>query len=122
MLHSFRIGAAFAALTFFLPMTAGAQQATGVLAGRVLDMTSGDAIGFASVIVEIAASGQQLSGALSGDNGRFVIQGLPPGTYKVRISFPGYYPGEADLLVSPLNQSYDLGEIRLPRLENFQDQ
>ena len=102
------------------PSALWAQQATATLAGRVLE-GNGAPIGFASVVVENAVSGQQLSGALSGENGRFLIQGLPPGSYKVRISFSGFYPADADVLVSPLNQSYDLGDIRLPRLEGFEE-
>jgi outer membrane receptor protein involved in Fe transport len=103
------------------PFTVHAQQSTAVLGGRVLDVTNGSAIAFASVVVEDAASGKQLSGTLTGENGRFVVQGLAPGRYKVRISFVGYYPADTDLLVSTLNQSYDLGDIRLPRLEGFEE-
>ena len=108
-------------VTVLVPATAEAQQATATLAGRILDVTDGSPIGFASVVVENAASGQQLSGALSSENGRFLIQGLAPGAYKVRISFPGFYPADADVLVSPLNRAYDLGDIRLPRLEGFEE-
>ena len=64
-------------ITVLVPLTAFAQQATAVLAGRVLDMANDAPIGFASVVVEDAASGQQLSGTLTGENGRFVIQGCP---------------------------------------------
>src|SRR5687768_17304072 len=103
------------------PLAAFAQQNTAVLAGRVLDVANGSPIAFASVVIEEAASGKQLSGALSGENGRFVVQGLPAGSHKVRISFVGYYPADTDLLVSTLNQSYDLGDIRLPRLEGFEE-
>jgi outer membrane receptor protein involved in Fe transport len=103
------------------PSALSAQQATATLAGRVLEATNGAPIGFASVVVENAASGQQLSGTLSGENGRFLMQGLPPGSYKVRITFPGFYAADADVLVSPLNQSYDLGDIRLPRLEGIEE-
>lgn len=31
------------------------------------------------------------------------------------------HPADADLLVSTLNQSYDLGDVRLPRLEGFEE-
>src|SRR5688500_15246048 len=108
-------------LLLLLPEGALAQ-GTAVLSGRALDVTDGSPIGFASVVVENAGSGQTLSGALTAENGRFVVQGLAPGTYKIRITFPGFYEAEADVLVSPLNQSYDLGDIRLPRLETFKEE
>ncbi len=105
-----------------VPAASFALQGTAILSGRVLQVTDGSAIPFASVAVEDARSGQPLSGTLTGENGRFVIQGLTPGTYRIRISFPGFFPADADVLVSALNQSYDLGDIRLPRLEGRQDE
>jgi outer membrane receptor protein involved in Fe transport len=104
----------------FLPAVSSAQ-ATAILAGRVLDVSNGAPIAFASIVVEHATSGQQLAGALTGENGRFVVRGLPPGSYKVVISFAGFQPADADLLVSTLNQTYDLGDVRLPRLEGFKE-
>jgi outer membrane receptor protein involved in Fe transport len=108
-------------LILLLPAAALAQ-GTAVLSGRALDATDGSPIGFASVVVENAESGQTLSGALTAENGRFVVQGLAPGAYTIRLTFPGFYAAEADVLVSPLNQSYDLGDIRLPRLETFKEE
>ena len=97
-------------------------QGTAVISGRVLQAAGATPIAFATVIVNDAASGQTRSGILTAENGRFQIQGLPPGKYTIQVSFPGYQPAEADVQVSTLNQSYDLGDIRLPRLDGFKDE
>ncbi|NOT25462.1 MAG: TonB-dependent receptor [Acidobacteria bacterium] len=101
-----------------LPVGARAQSSATV-AGRVLDMANAAPIGYATVVIENAATGAGLSGALAGEDGRFVVQGLAPGTYKFRVTFPGFLEAEADVLVSPLNNTYDLGDIRLPRIEGY---
>ena len=104
----------------FAPAVAAAQ-GTAVLSGRVLDSNSAP-VGFATIVIENTGSGQPISGALAGENGRFVMQGLANGSYTVRITFPGFLEAEADVVVSPLNQIYDLGDIRLPRIEGVQEQ
>lgn len=98
-----------------------AQQGTAIIAGRVLDVTNSAPIGFASVIVENRESGQQVAGILTAENGRFVVQGVPPGVYRVRMTFTGFQPADADVTVSTLNQNYDLGDVRLPRVPGFED-
>ncbi len=115
-----RFLSALTVLIALLPAVAAGQARTATVSGRVLDASNASPIPFVSVIVETAA-GLQLSGALTAENGRFQIQGLPPGTYKVTITFPGFQPADTDVLVSTLNQSYDLGDIRLPRMEGFED-
>jgi hypothetical protein len=108
-------------MMLLLPLAASAQQSSAVLAGRVLDAINGSPIPFVSIVIENAASKQQVTGTLTGENGRFVVQGLPAGSYIVRMTMAGFQPADADLLVSPLNQSYDLGEVRLPRLAGFEE-
>jgi outer membrane receptor protein involved in Fe transport len=103
-----------------MPVTAFAQGAASV-AGRVLDMANGMPIAFATIVVESAATATSRSGALAGEDGRFVLQGLAPGQYKIRVTFPGFLEAEADVLVSPLNNTYDLGDIRLPRIEGYKE-
>ena len=112
---------AFGVVVSFLPAVATAGQTTAAtVSGRVLDAANGSPLPFVSVIIETPA-GRQLSAALTAESGRFQIQGLPPGTYKVTMTFPGFQPAETDVLVSILNQAYDLGDVRLPRLQNFED-
>ncbi len=107
-------------LVLLSPASAFAQ-GTAVLSGRVLDMRDDAPVGFATIVIENAA-GQPLSGALAGENGRFLVQGLATGSYTIRITFPGFLEAEADVVVSPLNQTYDLGDIRLPRIAGVEEQ
>ena len=91
------------------------------LAGRLLDGVDGAAVGFASVVVEQVESGEMLTGTLTGEDGRFLVQGLAPGEYRIWASFPGFVTAEAEFLVGELNQTYDLGDIHLVRLESFEE-
>jgi outer membrane receptor protein involved in Fe transport len=109
-------------IILLLPSTLSAQEGTAIVSGRVLDVTNGSPIAFASVVVEHTESGARLSGTLADDNGRFRVEGLAPAAYRLQISFPGFYPVQADILVSELNQSYDFGDIRLDRLESFEEE
>jgi hypothetical protein len=105
-----------------MPVVCSAWQGTATISGRVLNATDGAAVPFASVVIENAASGQQMSGTLAAENGRFVLQGVPPGSYKIRFASGGFYPLDADILISTLNQSYDLGDVRLPRREDLKQE
>jgi outer membrane receptor protein involved in Fe transport len=104
-----------------LPVPALAQDGTAVLAGRVLDDVNGSPVAFASIVVEHAETGERLSGALTGEDGRFTVQGLRPAGYAIDVSFPGYYAVQISVLVSELNDAYDLGEVRLVREQTFEE-
>ena len=97
-------------------------QAGATLSGRVLDATDGATVGFATLVIEFAESGETVTGALTGEDGRFVVQGLEPAEYTIWTSFPGYLTAETAFLVGELNQIYDLGDIPLARLASFEEQ
>ena len=59
---------------------------TGRLAGKILDAAKKPLTG-----VNVAVPGARL-GALSGDDGSYVILNIPAGTYDVRVSLLGYQP------------------------------
>ncbi|HYM80167.1 MAG TPA: TonB-dependent receptor [Candidatus Limnocylindria bacterium] len=73
-----------ALLLCFLAAPALAQDRGG-LSGRVSDKRTGHALPFASVTVMGAQKG-----GLTDSEGQFLITGLPPGTYDVRVQFLGY--------------------------------
>ena len=109
-------------ILLLLPEAPLGQEGTATLSGRVLNRTDGSPIGFASVIVEHAHSGDELTGVLTSEDGHFLVQGLAPAEYRIWTSFPGFHPVAHELVVGELNQSYDLGDIPLDRLEGFEEE
>ena len=99
-----------------LPLATSLAQAGASVSGRVVDAANGSPIGLVTIVVQNAASGDTLTGALAREDGRFRIQGLLPGRYTFHVRFPGFVPAESNVLVSLLNPSYDLGDIRLVRV------
>jgi hypothetical protein len=77
------------ALFLFLVLCAApaAAQDRGSVAGKVSDKRNGHALAFASVTVVEAKRG-----GLTDSEGQFMISGMAPGTYEVRVQFLGYRP------------------------------
>ncbi len=80
--------AALVALAFLYPsLTFG--QGTGTIVGTVTDSKTGKALSFANVII-LGTS----MGAMTLEDGKFTIRGIPPGTYSIKAMMMGYKPGE----------------------------
>lgn len=65
------------------------QAAAGRLTGVVVSAATGQPLAYASVAV-LGAAGQPVGGGVGDSEGRFVLAGLPPGTYSVRVRLLGY--------------------------------
>lgn len=67
---------------------------------------------FASVSI-LDATDELIHGSITDENGRFVIEGLAPGNYKIAVSFVGYDTYQSSFLIGVLNLNFDLGKIEL---------
>ena len=61
----------------------------GRLTGTVTDGANGKPVSYASVAV-LDAAGTPVNGGVCGDDGKFVLPGISPGTYTIKVSFLGY--------------------------------
>ncbi|MBI4409149.1 MAG: TonB-dependent receptor [Gemmatimonadetes bacterium] len=95
------------------PRTSGPP--AGQIRGTVLDAETGQPLAAAAVSLRSAADSALAAGALAGPDGAFRVDGLRPGKYSVRVSFIGYAPHTAELLISPASPRVDLGQVRLAR-------
>jgi len=89
-----------------------ARAATGRLTGIVTDAATGKPVSYATVAVLDAAS-KSVNGGVCGDDGRFVLPGIPAGTYTVQVSFVGYKNEERTGVAVAAGGPTDLGKIAL---------
>ena len=81
------------------------------ISGRIFDKETNEHLPFATITLN--SGNEIISGAISVDDGRFVLSGIPQGEYLVKCSFVGYRNTEIPVLVGELNKNFDLGRIAL---------
>lgn len=86
-------------------------QVTGRISGNVAD-PSGDAIIGAQVTATNQGTGETRV-VQTNDLGVFVLTGMPPSAYSIRVEFEGFRPLEKTNLVLNANQILSVGEFRL---------
>lgn len=82
----------FGVVLLFLFGTTGtlyAQSTTATLEGRVVDPAASPLPG-ANVVLRTPATGTRHAGTSTDSTGRFVLRDIPPGRYRLRVSFVGY--------------------------------
>ncbi len=93
--------------------TPPAARAAGRLTGTITNGAAGPAVAYASVAM-LTAAGDPVSGGAAGADGRFVLAGLAPGTYTLRVSFLGYQDLTRTGVVVPAGGgTVDLGRLAL---------
>ncbi|GAB2854900.1 TonB-dependent receptor domain-containing protein [Hymenobacter ruber] len=86
--------------------------AAGRVSGTVTDATTGKPVSYATVAV-LDAAGNPVNGGVAGDDGKFVLAGIPAGTYTVQISFLGYKNEDRAGVVVPAGGVISLGTVAL---------
>ena len=103
----------FTLLVWILTILTGLAQ-NGLLEGVVVDEATEESIPFASVAIMKAGEENAFAGSVSDENGRFLIEDVPYGTYDMVVSFIGYNSRELpDITISSGSRNLDMGEIRL---------
>ncbi|MBD3275830.1 MAG: TonB-dependent receptor [Candidatus Marinimicrobia bacterium] len=114
--YSLLIGLIFSSSLFAQPPRTGAGNFTGTITGAVVDSTSEKPMEYANVIVYSMRDSSQITGAITNNRGRFLLEDVPPGRFFVQVSFMGYGRKSIDsVMVSPRNPEVNLGEVRLPQ-------
>ena len=88
-------------------------QDTSIISGQLFDQETKITLAFANVTILNSSNNKLITGAISDENGRFEIQDVPIGNYKIQFSFVGYSTKEQKLITSELTSILDLGKIEL---------
>jgi outer membrane receptor protein involved in Fe transport len=92
------------------------------ISGQLLDAATKVPISFANVVVYASGDDTLVTGAITDFDGRFVIQELPLGKYRIIFSFIGYISQEKTLVAGGLNTVFDFGKIELiTSVENLEE-
>ncbi len=95
------------------PTTAIPLRGNSKLTGYVVDSALTKAVEFASVALYSMASNTLIDGAVADDKGKFSLNRVAPGTYKLLVSFLGFTDKTVPTIVVTKGQDLNLGTIRM---------
>lgn len=87
-------------------------QGDAVISGRVIELSTQNPITFANILLT-NNNDTTITGTITDEDGRFSINGLNEGRYKIKVSFIGFEIKEIPVLIGKLNKTFDLGKIEL---------
>ena len=95
------------------PVQQGSPQ-IGTVIGIVSDSLTGQKIEYASVAIIAVADSSVKGGGVTGADGSFSVQKLPPGNFMVRVTFMGYKEWYSKpFTITMVNTQYDAGAIKI---------
>src|SRR6201996_1752882 len=104
-------------LAFFLIfsyITSVRAQSNGSVSGTLIDATTKEPLGFATVLITKKNGTQPPKGMQTDINGKFTLSGLSDGTYTFRATYVSYLTYNKDTLtISPARRNIQLGSIKL---------
>ncbi|MBN3034287.1 MAG: TonB-dependent receptor [Bacteroidales bacterium] len=87
---------------------------TGVITGQVKDQSTGDPMEYASVVIFRGMDSTMVDGTVTGPDGRFIMEGIPPGRYFLVANFIGYDKTiVGDIRITPDQKVFDAGIMML---------
>lgn len=85
----------------------------GAVSGTVFSSASGRPQPFANIVILRAADSSQAGGMVTGENGAFKVEDLPPGKFILRASFIGLKSFDTSFTIRHSRQTVHLGHIKL---------
>ena len=85
----------------------------GRLSGTITEAATGKPVSYATVSVVDPATNSAVNGGVAGDDGKFVLPGIPAGTYRVEVSFLGFTNQTRTVTVPAAGGTVALGTIAL---------
>ncbi|HUP88343.1 MAG TPA: carboxypeptidase-like regulatory domain-containing protein, partial [Longimicrobiales bacterium] len=98
--------------TMGAPRPAGPAQNATVITGTVSDTTSRPLSG-AAVTIKVGEKNSTLTGTMTDPKGKFKIEGLAPGKYRVHFSYIGFKSVERDIELTAQASTANVGTIKL---------
>jgi hypothetical protein len=98
---------------------AAQNQKTGTVSGKICEKETGSPLEFATVIVRSVTDTTIVRGAITNKNGKFRIENVAPGEYKIQVSFIGYESGvTAPFKLTSPGQNYEAGTLTVSSSTN----
>lgn len=97
-------------------------QAYGVISGAVHDKVTAEHVEYANIILFSQKDSSMVTGTITDNKGRFIINSIHPAKYFLRIQFIGYENKDIpNLVISPRSADIKLGDIQLqPKASSIQ--